>query len=417
MKFIHFADIHIGVETYGSTDPETGLSTRVIDELNAIDELIDYAIENRVDLVLFCGDAYKSREPSPTHQREFAKRIRRLSESKIQTVLVVGNHDLPGSPGKANSVEIFDTLDIFNVCVVNKPGILKVITHDGELQIAVFPWLRKNALLTKEDIRNLSVEEVFGKMQEVMAAKIMELAGEINPAHPAILAGHLSISNAKLGTERNMVLGNEPSVMLSTIANPVYDYVALGHVHVGQVLSENPPVVYSGSLERLDFGDENIEKGFYVVEINKTESGKTCKYNFHNIKARRFLTMEVAVHEDTLDPTTLILGKIKEFGDQINGAIVKLKLGLPANLTNSLREPEIFRALKDAYNVSIVKEIRRLTRSRMQGSISSSVNPLEALKKYMENINLPAERSKKLLEYGERLITDEALQDRGTYAK
>ena len=154
-----------------------------------------------------------------------------------------------------------------------------------------------------------------------------------------------------------------------------------------------------------------------MVDINKTGASKTCTYNFHNVKARRFLTLEVEVPENTPDPTMLVLEKIREIGDATNGAIVRLILNLPANLTTGLREAEIFKALKDAYNVSMVKEIHRLTRTRMPGSITSSMSPLDALKKYLENINLPAGRNKKLLEYGERLINDEALQDRGTYAK
>ncbi|MCX6004107.1 MAG: exonuclease subunit SbcD, partial [Chloroflexi bacterium] len=121
MKILHFADTHIGVETYGTLDPSSGLSTRVLDELKALDTVLDYAVDNKVDLVLFCGDAYKSREPSQTHQREFARRIRRLSEAAIPTVIVVGNHDIPGSPGKANSVEIFETLDIEHIYIANRP--------------------------------------------------------------------------------------------------------------------------------------------------------------------------------------------------------------------------------------------------------------------------------------------------------
>jgi exonuclease SbcD len=261
MKIIHFADAHIGVETYGTIDPEKGLSTRVLDELRAVDEVIDYAVNNGADLVLFCGDAYKNREPSPTHQREFAMRIRRLSEARIPTVLVVGNHDLPGSPGKANSVEIFDTLDIGYIHIADKPGILHIATKNGEIQVAALPWLRRNALLIKDDVKNLGVTQVMEQMQEVLAAKLMELAAAIDTGQPAVLVSHISVASAKAGTEKSMVIGSDPVVMLSTIADPVYDYVALGHVHRNQVLSENPPVVYAGSLERLDFGDEKDGKG------------------------------------------------------------------------------------------------------------------------------------------------------------
>ena len=72
MRILHFSDLHIGVENYGRIDPTTGLSTRLGDFLAALDQVVDFALENDVDLVLLAGDVYKGRDPSQTHQREFA---------------------------------------------------------------------------------------------------------------------------------------------------------------------------------------------------------------------------------------------------------------------------------------------------------------------------------------------------------
>ncbi len=416
MKIIHFADAHIGVETYGSIDPASGLSTRVLDELRAVDEVIDYALNNRADLVLFCGDAYKNREPSPTHQREFARRIRRLSEAKIATVMVVGNHDLPGSPGKANSVEIFDTLDIDCIHIASRPGVLNIQTGKGEIQVAVFPWLRRNAMLVREEVRNLGVAQVIEQMQEAMAVKLVELAGEIDPARPAVLAAHVAVSNAKAGTEKSMVIGNDPVVMLSTMADPVYDYVALGHVHRQQVLCDTPAVVYSGSLERLDFGDEDVEKGFYEIEIEHNAAGKTVKYSFHMIAARRFLTLEIEIADEDLDPTGIILTKIGERIDEIKDAVVRLRVSMPGHLDGMLRDGDIFKALKEAYNVSIIREVRRAARSRGSGWVKQSLTPLEALHNYLDGKDMTAERRKILLEYAEKLIKEKLSEEKEAYA-
>ena len=114
MRILHFSDVHIGVENYGRPDPDTGLSTRLADFLYTLDEVVNYAIENNIDLALFCGDAYKSRDPSQTHQREFARRIARLSSAGIPVFMVVGNHDMPFTASRANALEIFRTLDVSN---------------------------------------------------------------------------------------------------------------------------------------------------------------------------------------------------------------------------------------------------------------------------------------------------------------
>ena len=416
IKIVHFADTHIGIETYGTIDPATGLSTRVLDVLKALDQVIDYATNNGIDLVLFCGDAYKNREPSQTHQREFARRIGRLSAASIPTVLVVGNHDLPGSPGRASSIEIYSTLSIEHVYIAHRPEILNIETKHGRLQVAVFPWLRRSSLMTREEVKNLSVDEITRRLDEVMAEQLAELAGSVDTSLPAVLAGHIGIAQAQLGTERNMIIGRDPVVMLSNIANPVYDYIALGHVHRRQVLSENPPVVYAGSLERLDFGDEGETRGFYTAEIESDSGHRKTSYEFHEIPARRFLTLEARIEEGQEDPTGVVLQQIANCQNEITGAVVRLKISLPGSMASLLRDGEILKALKEAYNVTIGKEIRQTTRIRASGWATGELSPLDALKNYLEVKNVPVERRKKLLEYGEKLIREKLSADRGDYA-
>jgi len=155
IRILHFADLHLGVENYSRIDPATGLSTCFGDFQASLDEVVEFALENEVDLVLFCGDAYKSRDPSQTQQREFAKRIRRLATKGIPVFLLIGNHDLPNAIGRATAVEIFDTLAIENVIVANQPDVYPIKTKDGLIQIAALPWLRRSTLLSREETRRL----------------------------------------------------------------------------------------------------------------------------------------------------------------------------------------------------------------------------------------------------------------------
>src|SRR5687768_2323160 len=117
MRIIHFADLHIGVETYGQPLADRPWSSRMQDFLDAFDAMVDYAIEERVDAAIFAGDAYKPREPPQTHQREFARRIQRLSAAGIPVFLVVGNHDLPNAEGRAHALEIYRTLSVPGVYI------------------------------------------------------------------------------------------------------------------------------------------------------------------------------------------------------------------------------------------------------------------------------------------------------------
>ena len=407
MKILHFADLHLGVENYGKIDPATGLSSRMTDFLKAFDELVDYALENRIDLVLFCGDAYKTREPTQTQQREFAKRIGRLAGNNIPVFLLVGNHDLPNAIGRATATEIFDTLAVKNVYVAGKPDVFRVPTASGPVQVVALPWLRRSALLSREDTKNLNIEEINRKMQEALTQVIADRAAGLDPSLPAVLAAHVPVSDARVGrgSERYMAIGHEPAVLLSNIANPAFDYVALGHIHKHQVLAEKPPVVYSGSLERVDFGEENDEKGFYVVDITGGAGVKReVSYSFHPVGARRFLTIEVALKPEEPDPTAAVLAEIEGRKEKIKDAIVRVNISLPAALDGQVRYGEIRQALDEAHSSAVNRDITRETRSRLGSRTSEDITPIEALQAWLDTQKVDPDRRKVLLEYGRKLI-------------
>ena len=421
MKIIHFADLHLGMESYGRIDPVTGVSSRLRDFLSALDQLVDYALENKVDLVVFCGDAYKSREPSQTQQREFALRINKLSTNGIPIFLLVGNHDLPNATGKATTTEIFDTLAIQNVYVSNRPDIYRIPTKSGIIQVVSLPWLRRSALLSKEETKNLDLEQINQKLQQVLTGIIAAKAAKLDPGLPSILAAHVGVASATIGSERLMAIGQEHFLLLGNVANPAFDYIALGHIHKRQVLSENPPVVYAGSLERLDFGEEADDKGFYVVEIEPPvvriggepdqpfpdgKGKRLVSFDFHSVSGRRFLTINVNIEPEDTDPTTTVLKAISEQGEKVGGAIVRLQISLPAEIEGHLRDNDIRDALKETYYSTIAKDSQRDTRLRLGQFTAEELTPLEALKTYLEVTKVPPAQAKLLLEYGEKLIQE-----------
>jgi DNA repair protein SbcD/Mre11 len=404
MKIIHFADLHLGVETYGRINPETGLSSRLEDYLKALDRLVDYAIDNRVDLVLFCGDAYKTRDPNQTQQREFAKRIKRLSDGGVPLFLLIGNHDLPNALGRATAIEIFDTLSIPGVTVANRPGVHLIPTKSGTIQVAALPWVRRSALLSKEDTRNLNFTQINEKLQEALTRIISDQASQLDPTLPSILAAHVWVLNARVGSEKSMSIGQEHTLLLGNVALPAFDYIALGHIHKGQVLKESPPAIYSGSLERLDFGDEDDDKGFYLIEINEA-GGRTVKYSFHSINARRFITLRQQIEPNDPDPTSTVLRAIDDNQSQIKDAIVRIEISIPAAISNRLRDSDIRNKVKDAYYLTVSKDIRREIRLRLGKGALEGITPEEALKAYLESKYSP-ERAKILMEYGEKMIKE-----------
>ncbi len=406
MKILHFADLHLGVERYGRIDPATGLSTRLGDFLAALDELVDYAIDNSIDLVLFCGDAYRSRDPSQTHQREFARRMGRLASHGVAVFLLVGNHDLPNAVGRANSVEIFDTLEVRNIYVGGQPGTYRVSTKSGEVQVIALPWARRSELLARDDVKNLTAEQVNEKLRRMLTDILTQAIESLDPSLPALLAGHFSVTTARAGSERNMLLGQDYFLEHSVLARPELDYVALGHIHHRQELSADPPIVYSGSLQRVDFGDEDDDKGFYALELDASRPAgvRVTSCDFHKVNARRFLTITVDANTD--DPTATVLDATSK--RDISDAIVRLIIRVSESNEPMLNDAEIRRALSGAYYVgSIVKDVERERRVRIGGEGSQQLSPIKALEVYLRSKNTPDRRIEKMLKYGKQLISGE----------
>jgi len=404
MKILHFADLHLGVESYGRLDPATGLSSRLGDFLAALDQVVNHALENEIDLVLFCGDAYKSREPSQTHQREFARRLRRLVAAGIPVFLLVGNHDLPNAIARATTMEIFDALKVENVTVANRPGSFAVKTRNGALQIVALPWPRRSALLSRDDWKNLTPEQLNQRMEQILTQQLAAEIQSLDPELPAILAAHVTLSTADAGSERSMIIGREHVLLQSNVSHPAFDYVALGHIHKRQVLFQEPLVAYPGSLTAIDFSDEGEEKGFYVIELDatRTRGERLLSSHFHQVKVRPFVT--IAVNADAENPTAVVLRALAR--KETNDAIVRVQIKVPASREAMIQESEIRKALRDAHFVTITKDVEREHRIRLSQRPAERMTPLETLKAYLESKKTSPDRTKVLLEYGEKLVRE-----------
>ena len=391
-RFLHFADLHMGIEDHGYIDPGTGLHTRVQDFVDSLGFVCDQAIQERVDLVIFAGDAYKNCTPSPTHQREFALQVRRLQQADLPLVMVVGNHDAPGAFGKATSMDIFTALELDNTYVIRRPALLRIDTHNGPIQIAGLPWPTRHLLRTHDEYKDLPQEAINQKIQEICTLQIEEFARQLDPALPAILTAHIAAAEATYsGSERTAIIGQDPTMLTSTLANPAFDYVALGHVHKHQDLHSqaSPPVVYAGSLERINFGEERDEKGFCLVDIEEqpdAEDSRTHRkstYEFISTPARPFVTIQLEVLEGE-DPTELIVDAIDE--SDIKDAVVRVLYALPVADANSTVDLErVHQALVPAFCVAGIQPqtapINRLRRA----AITEDLGLGEALDRYIEN--------------------------------
>ena len=411
MKIIHFSDLHIGYTRYSKgIDLETGLDNRIVDFLNTFDELVNYALEENIDLVIFAGDAYKDRNPSQTHQKEFAKRLLKLTKANIPVALVVGNHDMPGNKGRATALDIFPTMNVDNITVIDKLQLYELKTKSGiQIQILGMPWIRKGSLISRlSNIKkDITIEDLNKQIIQTLDNSLEKEISKINKSIPCIFSGHLTVMEAKTSTETLMSIGADYMFPAQFFARPEFEYVALGHVHKDQVLIESPPVIYSGSLERVDFGEKNDIKGFYVIEIEpkKSQGNRLVSYKKIPVSARNFREYIINIPKETEFPVNIIEEELKS--NDIKDSIARITIESTREHYESINDPKIQSILSNAkYLVST--ELKLISEKKINDlQITENLGIIDSFEKYLENFkDINDQKRKRLLDFGKEIINE-----------
>ncbi|MEK6751654.1 MAG: exonuclease SbcCD subunit D [Chloroflexota bacterium] len=382
MKILHFADAHIDMANYGRHDPETGLPFRVLDFLKSLDIIVDTAISQKVDMVIFAGDAYKDRSPAPTFQREWGKRIMRLSQAKIPTLLLVGNHDISPAAGRAHALQEFKTLQVPFVRVIDQPCFLTPNElWDVPIQVIGMPWIARSGLMAATG--ETDSKEAFARIEGNIGELIEGWLEQADENLPILLTAHASIEGAKFGGERLVMLGNDLVLSGSLVKNQRFSYVAMGHIHKPQDVNEGyqPPVVYPGSIERVDFGEAKEDRFFVIADIEK---GKDTEVEWVELTGvRKFIDRRTVLesNENVTDALKDALPKPKEMSE----AVVRLVVEYPREWDSLIDESALRKYTEGTFEFHLVKRPQSEARVRIaEGQVVSSLSPLDLLAQYFD---------------------------------
>ncbi len=383
IKILHLSDIHMGSGfSHGRINPTTGLNTRLEDFVNTLAQCIDQAIAKAVDLVIFGGDAFPDATPPPYVQQAFAGQFRRLVDAEIPTVLLVGNHDQHSQGQGGASLCIYRTLGVPGFIVGDSIDTHRIETRSGPVQVITLPWLTRSTLLTRPETEGLALFEVNELLTQRLDPVLEGEVRRLDPEVPTVLLAHLMADHANLGAERFLAVGKGFTIPLSMLTRPCFDYVALGHVHRHQNLnkSNDPPVVYPGSIERVDFSEEKEDKGYVMLEL---ERGR-ANWEFCPLVVRTFRTIEVDITA-AADPQAALLKAIGK--KEIKDAVVRLIYKLRSEQLDLIDNGAVHQSLSDAMSYTIRPElVSQLARPRLpELGVGSGINPMEALKTYLDN--------------------------------
>ena len=368
---------------YGRHDPQSGLPMRVLDFLKSFDTIVDTAISEKVDLVIFAGDAYKDRSPAPTFQREWGKRIMRLSQAQIPTLLLIGNHDVSPAVGRAHALQEFKTLQVPYVQVLDKPCFLRSDELWGlPLQVIAMPWITRSGLMaaTGETDSTEAYSRIEGNIGDLIERWLEE---DVDPSLPTVLTAHASIEGAKFGGERLVMLGNDLVLSGSLVKNPKLSYVAMGHIHKPQDVNEGfqPPVIYPGSIERVDFGEAKEDRFFVIAHVEK---GKDTEVEWIQLTgARKFIDRRAVLRssENVNDVLKDALPSPKEMTE----AIVRLSVEYPREWDSLIDESALRKYAENTFEFHFVKRPQSEARARLpEGTMVGSLSPHDLLAQYFD---------------------------------
>lgn len=382
VRVLHFADAHIGAEKVGRWDQQVRIQRRA-DFIGALQKTVEAALEQDVDVVLFAGDAFQDRAPSNEDQKELARALWPIIARQKQLILVVGNHDRPASNVGTHSLwtygEFAEWLLLENVHVAESPKIFHLETQRGPLDVAVLPFVPPAVI--HEGYPGLSPHEATVRWADT---ELGRMAGQRRQGVPSLLAGHLTVVGAQVGEERHLMASASRDLCLPStlLTRDNWDYIGLGHIHKAQATGS---VVYAGSLERVDFGEEGQPKGFVLVDL---VPGKTTWSSVRLSGTREFRTVNVNVTAVT-DPTTTILNALNRV--ELRGAMVRLRVELYRTQVKEVQVRRINQALQDAgalgwnrpvFDFAEAPAARATEVEAVVASIDPS-RPMEALRAYL----------------------------------
>jgi exonuclease SbcD len=308
VRLLHTSDWHLGARLRGID--------RTLDQLARLRELLACARDRDVDLLLVAGDVVDEHRASHLDGvlGELAELLRPELERGLRAVFLAGNHDRDHLFPLLNGVQrLVGAAAAGRVVFCDQPSVHPVVAAGGEtVNLLLLPYPTQD----RYGLQALDVADGAGRRRQLADAvrrSIRELSEEVRgSAAPTVVAGHFLVRGfGRDGYE----LSEADDVPLESADLPSFAYVALGHIH--QALRVGVPGVrYSGSIERMDFGEAADEKSAVLVDVGP--AGLAGEPELVPLHATRLVRIDAAADEP-LEPVA------RRAGD-LEGAIVALRL-------------------------------------------------------------------------------------------
>ena len=370
MRLVHLSDTHLGYSDYNKTDPNSGINQREADIYSVFNETIEYILKTKPNLVIHSGDLFDSVRPSNRAIHEAFRQIFRLSRAKIPTVIISGNHSTPRQKSTSSIFRLFKLLEHIHPVFEGEYNAVKI----GNAKIHAIPH-PYNEEMFEENFKKLKVDKKFRYNILVTHATVKGITSFSGPEFK------------ELTIPRSVLLKE-------------FDYIALGHLHRFIKVSNN--AYYSGSPERMGFGESHNKKGFLDVTLGNLQ------IKHIETSAREVIEIK-PIDCSNIDATQIIREVEKSIPADISGKVMRLVFkDIPPHVYALLD----FRRIDDLTSAALhcKKEYEKKSATGNTEAVSSigalGEEFVSFVRKHQSNNSLREELEKKGMEYlGEALQT------------
>ncbi len=275
MRILHTADWHLA--------DRLGRMDRTDDLRRAVERVGEYCRQERADVLLVAGDLF-SELAGPEALRDSIRHLQEVFAGFLRdggTILTLtGNHDKENfcqtlrhamnlAAPAADDPGV--TVPPGRLYLATAPTLLRVEDRASGLpvQFLLMPYPTPTRYLEDEVAQKYQgLDEKNRHLMRAFTARLHQLrdSAHFNPDLPAVLAAHIAVRGSELPTLFR--LSDQEDVVFSDADLPTgFAYVALGHIHKPQCLGGQSHIRYSGSIERMDLGERDDQKGVVVFDI------------------------------------------------------------------------------------------------------------------------------------------------------
>jgi exonuclease SbcD len=385
MRVVICGDSHIGAVFGLGRLKKDGGNTRVDDYEKTLNDIVDYVIETKADVFVQTGDIFDSRNPTPENMAIVNEAFKRLSKNNITSIVIMGNHDYRKSgAGFTSSISSLSAKELPNVRIVLDPKVVRVSSEGKSVNIVLLPYRDKR----------MYAGATLGDRCSKYNEHISELIDSCDETTPIVVIGH----NFFYEGSYNDYGGSE--ILVGKGIFDKCELVAMGHQHNFRVVRETGcPLVYTGSMEKLNFGDKNIDKFF--LDFDTT----TNKLSVKKINTRELC-------DESIDLSECDLSNISdEINNRLSGMaladrVVRVRVSVPEHMSSAVNKTYIEKSLYDngafyVSKISIEPIKKRLVRDT---SILKHKDDLSIFKAFVESQSFDNLESSLILKKAEEVI-------------